>query len=53
MVCLNCGTEQDRDVSASANILAAGQADLNGQTLSCVRPYPGEVACWSTCPETI
>ncbi|WP_407810282.1 RNA-guided endonuclease InsQ/TnpB family protein, partial [Spirulina subsalsa] len=34
VLCLNCGAEQDRDVNASVNIMAAGLADLNGQALS-------------------
>ena len=48
VLCLNCGTEHDRDENASANILAAGQADLNGRTLSSVSPQTGAVACSST-----
>ncbi|AMW28019.1 RNA-guided endonuclease InsQ/TnpB family protein [Arthrospira platensis] len=53
VLCLNCGAEQDRDINASVNILAAGLADLNGQTLSYVRPQPGAVACLSTRQEAI
>lgn len=53
VLCLNCGAEHDRDVNASANILAAGHADLNGQTLSSVRPPSGAVACLSTQQEAI
>ncbi|MDB9493323.1 RNA-guided endonuclease TnpB family protein, partial [Spirulina subsalsa CS-330] len=45
VLCLNCGAEQDRDVNASVNIMAAGLADLNGQALSIVRPQSGAVAC--------
>lgn len=52
VLCLNCGTEHDRDENASANILAAGQADLNGQTRSSVRPPSGAVACLSTRQES-
>lgn len=43
--CLNCGAEHDRDINASINIMAAGQADLNRQALSSVRPQSGAVAC--------
>jgi putative transposase len=52
VLCLNCGAEQDRDINASVNILAAGQADPNGQTLSRVRPHSGAVACLSTQQES-
>lgn len=52
VLCLNCGTEHDRDVNAGTNILAAGQADLNGRTLSSVRPQSGAVACSSTHQES-
>ncbi|MDB9496817.1 RNA-guided endonuclease TnpB family protein [Spirulina major CS-329] len=52
VLCLNCGTEQDRDVNASINIMAAGLADLNGQALSSVRPQSGAVACLSTHQES-
>uniref|UniRef100_UPI0038B402BB hypothetical protein n=1 Tax=Spirulina subsalsa TaxID=54311 RepID=UPI0038B402BB len=51
-MCLNCGAEQDRDVNASVNIMAAGLADLNGQALSSVRPQSGAVACLSTHQES-
>jgi len=52
VLCLNCGTEHDRDENAGKNILAAGQADPNGQTLSSVRPRNGAVACSSTHQES-
>ena len=52
VLCLNCGAEQDRDVNASVNIMAAGLADLNGQALSSVRPQSGAVACLSTHQES-
>ena len=52
VLCLNCGAEQDRDINASVNILAAGLADPNGQTLSRVRPRSGAVACLSTQQES-
>jgi len=52
VLCLNCGAEQDRDVNASVNIMAAGLADLNGQALSSVRPRSGAVACLSTHQES-
>lgn len=52
VLCLNCGAEQDRDINASVNILAAGQADPNGQALSRVRPQSGAVACLSTHQES-
>jgi len=53
VLCLNCGTEHDRDVNAGANILAAGLADPNGQALSSVRPHSGAVACLSTHQEAV
>ncbi len=53
VVCLNCRTVHDRDVNASANIAAAGQAVPNGQTLSRVRPQSGAVAGLSTHQEAI
>jgi putative transposase len=52
ILCINCGAEHDRDTNAGKNILAAGQADLNGQTLSNVRPQLGAVACLSTHQES-
>ena len=52
VLCLNCGTEHDRDENAGKNILAAGQADPNGRTLSSVRPRHGAVACSSTHQES-
>jgi putative transposase len=52
VLCLNCGTEQDRDENASKNILAAGHADPNRQALSSVRPHSGAVACLSTQQES-
>lgn len=52
LICLNCGTEHDRDENAGKNILAAGQADPNGRTLSSVRPRNGAVACSSTHQES-
>ena len=48
VLCLNCGTEHDRDINASINIMAAGQADLNRQALSSVRPQSEAVACLPT-----
>ena len=53
VLCLNCGTEHDRDTNASTNILAAGHADPNGQTLSSVRPQSEAVACLSTRQEAV
>jgi transposase len=53
VLCINCGTLQDRDTNAAANILAAGQADPNGQARSDVRPRPGAVACLSTHQESV
>jgi putative transposase len=52
ILCINCGTLQDRDTNAGANILAAGLADPNGQALSHVRPRSGAVACLSTQQES-
>lgn len=52
ILCLGCGVEQDRDINAGSNILAAGQADPNGQALSSVRPRSGAVACLSTHQES-
>lgn len=52
VLCINCGTLQDRDTNAGVNILAAGQADPNGQALSNVRPHSGAVACLSTQQES-
>ena len=52
VLCINCGTLQDRDTNAGVNILAAGQADPNGQALSNVRPHSGAVACLSTHQES-
>jgi len=53
VLCLNCGTQHDRDTNASTNILAAGHADPNGQTLSSVRPQSEAVACLSTRQEAV
>jgi putative transposase len=53
VLCLNCGTEHDRDVNAGSNILAAGQADLNRQALSSVRPQSEAVACLPTHQEAV
>jgi len=52
VLCLNCGTEHDRDENAGKNILAAGYADPNGQALSTVRPQSEAVACLSTHQES-
>jgi len=52
VLCVSCGAEHDRDKNASANILAAGLADPNGQTLSSVRPRNEAVACLSTHQES-
>lgn len=52
ILCINCGTEHDRDTNAGSNILAAGQADPNRQALSSVRPHSGAVACLSTQQES-
>lgn len=52
VLCINCGTLQDRDTNAGVNILAAGLADPNGQALSDVRPQYGAVACLSTQQES-
>ncbi|MEM1293518.1 MAG: RNA-guided endonuclease TnpB family protein [Cyanobacteria bacterium P01_H01_bin.162] len=52
VLCLNCGAEHDRDVNASVNILAAGHADLNGQTRSIVRPQSEAAACLPTQQES-
>ena len=38
--------------SLKLNVLAAGQADLNGQALSSVRPRSGAAACLSTHQES-
>jgi len=38
--------------SLKLNVLAAGQASLNGQALSSVRPRSGAVACLSTHQES-
>lgn len=53
ILCLNCRTEHDRDTNAGVNILAAGQADPNGQALSNIRPRSGAVACLSTQQESV
>ncbi|AMA10599.1 transposase [Picosynechococcus sp. PCC 73109] len=53
VLCLNCGTEHDRDKNASKNIKAAGHADSNRQALSSVRPQSGAVACLPTQQEAI
>ena len=53
VTCFHCGTVHDRDVNASVNIMAAGQADLNGQTLSRVSPHSGAVAGLSTRQESV
>lgn len=52
ILCINCGTEHDRDVNAGSNILAAGQADPNRQALSSVRPQSEAVACLPTRQES-
>ena len=52
VLCLNCGAEHDRDDNAAINIKAAGQADLNRQALSSVRPQAEAVACLSTRQES-
>jgi putative transposase len=52
VLCINCGTLQDRDTNAGVNILAAGQAVPNGQALSNVRPHSRAVACLSTHQES-
>ena len=45
-------TEHDRDINASANILATGQSDPNGHVLSRIGPPFGSVARLSTQQES-
>lgn len=53
ILCINCGTEQDRDINAGSNILAAGLCRPEWASAKQCKTPVGAVACLSTHQESV